>query len=512
MSAIKNIDTGDPERAALARPASVARLAALFPMVVAGYYGLHLVIRVALPGGAGLDDAEQFVAAQSWQWGYGPQPPLFTWIQRALFLALGESILAFALLRNLLLVATVLLVFQAGRRLGGPDTGLAAGASMLLLPQFAWESQHSHTHTTLVVALSAWALWAFLDLCAYRRARDYLLFGTATGLAVLAKFNGILLPLGLVLAALSLPAIRGVMLCRRFLLAPAAAVAIVAAPLLWMSAHPDLVLGRTRKFGFDPEAGVLTGGAELAVKATAFVALLVVVWAVLLWRYRGHPPALNGPGTWGRALVVRAVVAGLVLIFALVLASGATVVKERWLQPVLFAAPLAITLWGCPRLAAPGLRRLLWICGAIAITVLAAIPLHHRFGSFGKPPLRIADHAALLSRIEAATGPVGTVISNSHSLAGNFRLIRPGLVALTPEYLLPELALPRPVVLVWRLEPGSEDVTPPDILVGLARTRVDPDAAPGDTGLRSTVPWPWPFEGVYAVGNLSWSPTEKLEK
>ena len=62
------------------------------------YFSLQMVMRLFTSQSAELDEAEQLLWTQDLRWGYGPQPPLYSWLQWVLFEVFGVSILALALL------------------------------------------------------------------------------------------------------------------------------------------------------------------------------------------------------------------------------------------------------------------------------------------------------------------------------------------------------------------------------------------------------------------------------
>jgi len=68
----------------LARDRGRALLAAL-----AVYFLLQLLVRVTVAGGVEKDEAEQLLWTQTLAWGYGPQPPLYSWLQWAVFRLTG---------------------------------------------------------------------------------------------------------------------------------------------------------------------------------------------------------------------------------------------------------------------------------------------------------------------------------------------------------------------------------------------------------------------------------------
>lgn len=75
------------------------------------YFALQLAARVWASGSVELDEAEQLIWTQHLRLGYGPQPPLYTWVQWAFFEVFGVSVFALALLKNLLLLGTYSFTF-----------------------------------------------------------------------------------------------------------------------------------------------------------------------------------------------------------------------------------------------------------------------------------------------------------------------------------------------------------------------------------------------------------------
>jgi hypothetical protein len=70
------------------------------------------------------------------------------------------------------------------------------------------------------------------------------------------------------------------------------------------------------------------------------------------------------------------VAASLILTLVVVLASGSTQVKDRWMQPVLFAATPLIGLWLFRHVTERGLRWFGRAIGTCAALVILALPVH----------------------------------------------------------------------------------------------------------------------------------------
>src|SRR5690606_650703 len=103
--------SGNSERA-LPR---VLTSASRFLLLLGGYFLLQIVLRLITSNTTDLDESEQLLATQQWQWGYGPQPPLYTWLLIPFVKTLGPGALALALLKDALWFGTYALTFASAR-------------------------------------------------------------------------------------------------------------------------------------------------------------------------------------------------------------------------------------------------------------------------------------------------------------------------------------------------------------------------------------------------------------
>src|SRR5215831_13570683 len=62
------------------------------------YFGIFALLRSLVSEVAGIDDVDQILRAQLWSWGYGPQPPLYTWLVRIFLSVFGYSVFSMTLL------------------------------------------------------------------------------------------------------------------------------------------------------------------------------------------------------------------------------------------------------------------------------------------------------------------------------------------------------------------------------------------------------------------------------
>jgi 4-amino-4-deoxy-L-arabinose transferase-like glycosyltransferase len=441
----------------------VDRLATHAPLALVGYFALGAALRALTPGGLGLDEAQIMVHAQSLEWGYGPQPPLYAWLQHGAFALLGEGKGALAAVKYGLLAVALSSVWAAARLAGATArTALVAALALLLVPGIAWEAQRALTHTPLALACAALATALFVLVRRRPSPAGHLGLGLMLGAGLLAKWNVVFVAVGLV-GAMVLRAPRRPWAA---LLVVAVALLAVTPTALWYvaawgqaeRAAGTLDVARAAGWGAVPQA---LGAFAQAV--LAMLGLVAVVFALLLARRPAQPaPARVDPALRGDLTTAVAITAAAVL--AAVSASGSLEVKERWLTPVLFAVPLVAVFWGETRLTAARVRRLVGAVAVLVLALLAGLQWNWRVGD-GEPPPQTAPFAPLASAIRAEGT---TVLAYDDWIGGNLRLHAPDLVVLTPGTSALDLPLATPVQLVW---PAARGARPPEPLRRLYAVR-----------------------------------------
>lgn len=461
---------------------------------LAVYFLLQALLRLFAVSSLGVDDAEMVVITQDLAWGYGSQPPLFNWLQIGAFSVLGFGAPAIVILHFLLLFCAYVLVFLSGRLVFASDMK-AAGVTLALfaIPQIGWEALHSHTHTLLSFAVATLTLFAMLRIFAKGQWGDYALLGVALALGVLAKYSYLPVAVAFLVAGASLPGLRGRVLSWRMLAAVVLALVLVAPHLDWVLHHPEETLSRTFKFGIDKDAGLLLawgkGLIAMVGGVASYVALAVVVFAgAVYFPVRGRDPRVAArqgvPG--GRTFVLRALAVALAFVLIAVLATRATEVKERWLQPILFMTPFALMVFVEPRLTVFRERLVILFSAAIGVIFLIALTVAYLVPTVNGTPFRaLAPFEALAADIEALGFTRGTILAEDFYIAGNLKLHLPEAMAAEPEYgLWPRSAEQpaAPVIIAWS---GRRD-RPPRALAKLFETLCGPGTAPGGPPVRLT--------------------------
>ncbi|MFO1141739.1 MAG: glycosyltransferase family 39 protein [Amaricoccus sp.] len=427
----------------------------LWPLSFPIYFLLQAIWRRILGGSLGLDEAEIILDGRSLAWGYGPQPPLYAWLQWGFFKVFPDPLLAMAFLKAALLSGTFLAIYALVRTVHPPRTAWLASASMALLPQIAWESQRALTHSVLATTLAAASLLVFWTRVLERRRFADLLLGALLGLGLLAKANFAFVPLALWIAAASMTELRPRLRPAGIAVSVTVAAAIVAAPVLWIARHLDVATASLYKLRQDEGAGVigsaLAGIGSLAAATVGFLVVLAIVVALIRWRCR--QPGARPPAPLLDHFLVRLALVGLALALAAVLFSGATNAKDRWLQPVLYVAAPAATLWLLPRVTLAGAK---WLGRAVVIAAVAValvLPVPLATGTPGKPARGNAPVAALVRGLAPLVPPGMRVVADPEWLAGNLLYQRPDWTVARAETAVPG---PREaLLLVWSDVPDA---------------------------------------------------------
>ncbi|MGW8192925.1 MAG: ArnT family glycosyltransferase [Desulforhopalus sp.] len=434
-------------------------IALKFILLLGCYFLLHIGLRVVISDSLDYDEAEQALLGQWLLPGYTDQPPLYTWLQYGLFALLGKNVFAVSLLKNSLLFLTYLFVFLSSREILRSDrAAVLATASLLFIPQIAWESQRDMTHTTLVVFASAATLWQTLRLLNRRSLVGYAILGLLLGIGILAKANYGLFAVILLLALLSFAEGRAVVFSPKILVSLLLAVALAGPYLSWMIANQDIVFSATHKFNRGVDNYYAKGIISLFTNSLLF---LTPFWCIFLLVF---PAAIRPRQQSGQALHQRFITRYMTILFLVliivVLLFKVTYVKDRWLQPLLFCAPIFFFSRLDPMTISP--RRFRWYLSAVIVAALGVYTAFtirvvgasyiHNFCRLNYP------FAAMAEEMRSAGFTDGLIISDNRFLAGNMHFQFPANMAIVPGYQfeqLPAAANVSSAAVIWKAEYGT---------------------------------------------------------
>ena len=426
---------------------------------ICGYFAFQAWWRWALGAGLGLDEAQILLDARALAWGYGPQPPLYAWLQWAVFQTGVDPILGLSILKNGLLATTYISVFALFRSAYPAHVAGLAALSLMLLPQVAWESQRALTHSVLATSLGALSCLVFWTRLLPGRRGGYALFGLLAGLGFIAKVNFAVVPVALVIAAASMAEHRGKLRFGVLAVSGLVATAVVAGPALWMWRNRQRAFSSAGKMEFagaDAAWWIVAGKGlvAVAVAAALFLALVLLVAAIL--RKVGAKGARAVKAAPLERFLWRVVLVAVLVTAAVVVGSGATNVKDRWMQPALFMAGPLIAVWLLRRVTPRGAKALGGVIAGLAVLVIAALPFDMVLGTGGAPPRMSAPVAAVARDVASAHPEASGIVADKEWLAGNLAWRLPDRRVERLAVAEADMIGPDGVVLVW-MEGGPEE-------------------------------------------------------
>ncbi|MBP1852434.1 glycosyltransferase family 39 protein [Rhizobium halophytocola] len=450
--------------------------------VVALWVAAYVVARLALPHAMELDEAEQIFFSQWLRLGYGPQPPLFNWLQQGIFLLTGgPSLAGIVVLKAILLFGCFAFMLGAARQVSAQQIHQSALLiGLMLLPQVVYMPLQDLTHTVLLLAATALFYYALLRVLERPSLARYALLGLACAIGFLAKYNFALLPVAAVIAALPDASLRQRVLDKRIIVTIVIGALLVAPHLAWLATHLDAATeGTLSKMGALSDnrsalAKAASGLGSLVGAMAAFAALLLIVFA-LCFRSRLRDIARSHDrmtGFLGRILIV--VTLALVVV---ILGTKATNIHERWLDPFYLVLPLYLV--AKLRVASIGeagnvrayraftLTGLILLPVAIAILIarVVAAPV---IGDYTKVNI---PFAAFADEVRARGLQPSAILAPNWHYAGNLKLQRPAkpvLSAAQPNFTLPfAVTAEHPLLAVWPSRAGASTPMPGSMVAWL---------------------------------------------
>jgi 4-amino-4-deoxy-L-arabinose transferase-like glycosyltransferase len=417
------------------------RIAKAFLLASGVFFLVHTLIRTTQQGALEIDEAELLFYSQQFQLGYSNQPPLYTWLQWAVFQLFGVNHAGLAALRNGLLFATYLGMFQLARPLLGALGAAAISASMLLIVPLGWEALIDRTHSTLACALGAWALWAYYTLLRRPSKAHMALLGALLGLGMLSKYNFIIFIIGLAAASLAVPEHRKMIWRPDLWFAVAAGTAVMLPHVAWFlqnlhtATSDTLVKMDVGAYGSGYGTHVNEGFQNLFVSILSFISPL---WLLFLFGYRSKRECQVRLGTPDARFFLWMYGVGLLLVVAIVLTGHMANFKSRWVQPLFFSISLAWFVCFPARSEAVYRRVLLGavVFGLVMTAMLAMRPQVQ--GSLGKHPRILQPYQELGQDILRRFPDAQLVAVPDRDIGGNLHINLPG----KPVRLIDEVCAP----------------------------------------------------------------------
>ncbi len=444
--------------------------------LISAYLFGHFALRMFLSPTLGIDDAEQTLFAQHWAFGYRfRQPPLFTWLLLPVVEVLGPSVLAVSLVRYVLLAIT-LLFFYLTARLCLRDQRMAGLAvlSLALVYVFAYYAHHDLTHTTALSAMIALSLYIIARLAQDPSWTAYLLLGVVFGLGMLAKWNFLMLAIGLPLACLLHQKFRHLVLTPKILIAVVAMTVILTPTALWMLAQGQSIDGVSSNIlsqsDHDGATALWLEGSGALLRSIGLFPLPFLPLFLLIFG-RNLLAGSAGPASAGRSSLAITLFGSLVLIVLtlhalLIPLFGAVNFTERWMHPALMVLP--IVLFALAERIAPSKRQIALYLGVIAILVAVATGARlYRYAEGADDCGKCREFAPfteLADGIRGAGFTRGTIVADGMHIGGNLRMLFAESRVIDPAFpraLWPDAAedgASDGCLLIWRADSHVADV------------------------------------------------------
>jgi len=292
------------------------------------------------------------------------------------------------------------------------------------------------------------------------------LLGTLAGLTLLGKYNTALFLAALTATALSAPQTRDQVRTIRFLIVPAIALLVCLPHGVWSLLNAEAVLQSTHKFGLEDELGFfetrLWGLVSLGNASLQFLALGLVGFAALL--IKPKPKEERGDHAAMTGFMIRLAVFALIAVALVVVVTGTTQVKDRWMQPLLFFVPLAFALWVEHRLKPERLVLIVRTAMGLMALGLIGMALNFTWGGWNKASHFAAPYPQIAFAMKVDELNPGTIIADKNWTAGNLKRAFPNARVITPDTATLKITPKAPVFIIWS---AHEPEAPPAELAAL---------------------------------------------
>lgn len=177
------------------------------PALTAVCIGLWALLSAAINTGQFADNIEEFVWAQSFESGYWKHPPLPSWMLRTAIQVFGFWSGWTYVLAAICFIGATFFTWRVALRLGGERVAAIAVLLQGLHLGFSWRAQE-YNHNTVLVLFSGMTVLAVMRALETQRRREWLAAGLCAGLAVLSKYQALVLIAGIALALVTMGALK----------------------------------------------------------------------------------------------------------------------------------------------------------------------------------------------------------------------------------------------------------------------------------------------------------------
>ena len=386
-------------------------------LLAAAYFLFNAVTQYLVSPTADLDQAEQLILSQTWQLGYGAQPPLYTYIAKLLFYITQPSLISLYLIKVIILTCFALSLLKIIQILNGSKIQIViVFFSIALIPQFIWESQRDLTHSVLASLMAALTLVIITLLKDKKNWLLYALLGITTAGGLLSKYNYIVFLAALFFTVLVSNDYKHIIFNKYILLSIIINLLILSPHIYWVINHLDILSESTEKLKAGSQSP-LQGITKMLIAGLAFLSpLVLVMWLIIKPRLK-KLQEFNSAQQFFIVLTILTLITMLIFIFT----THTTQIKDRWFQPILFFFILVPALFYNKFTFIK-----YYISSAVVLALLVSIILPGRtlFASYTNHTSRPnMPYPTLLLEIQKNMPHVTTILTETQLIAGNSRPI-----------------------------------------------------------------------------------------
>ncbi|WP_201526070.1 glycosyltransferase family 39 protein [Psychrobacter frigidicola] len=326
-----------------------------FGLFLLVYFLIWSIAPAFLANSVPLDVSEGINWGSEWEWGYYKHPPLSSWILYSFYQLFGH--IGPYLLSQLYVLLTLFLVYQLGKKIWSPATGLLGSALTLAVIYYSYPSlEFNHN-------VAQFPIWVGLYLVFYQaltrsRLTDWLLLGVLGGLGMLTKYSVIFLLLPMALYLL-LPRQWPLLKQPQPWIAAFVMLAIFAPHLYWLVMHDWLPLGYAN--GRSHDVSETASNVSRHFSWVNFIAAQLMAHIPLVLMLALNRKRLFGVSAYKHSLP-----------------AGASLLWYLWAAPIVVLVVLSLVfgiglrdMWGMPMWALSGLLAASFIVPAVqALTAI----------------------------------------------------------------------------------------------------------------------------------------------
>jgi lipopolysaccharide core galacturonosyltransferase RgtB len=304
------------------------------------YCSAFAISRLLISSTMELDEAEQFLLASVFQWGYPSQPPLYSWIIHMLSSISGLNIFTLIFTKYSILFLFYAFFYLTTRACWETDKSLTATASLMLIPLYAYEFNRDLSHSILVALIAVLTCMVYIRMLTKRSVLSYIVIGLCVAFGILSKYNFTFFLFALMAASLSTNAGRRLLFDKRSLISVFVCLVVLLPHFIWLFQENFAPFSHGMR---KAQAGALYMSSPMSILATILspylgLMLFLLVFASFFAPFFAFELRNKSP----RAEILSlATLYGMIIPICAVIVFGASHFAERWLAPIMFIIPLA---------------------------------------------------------------------------------------------------------------------------------------------------------------------------